>query len=105
MSLVTTQVALITFLAHVGSFVPATSARIGLTDRIFTRVASREAAAVPKSTFMIDLSQIAAMLRLSTERWVGLVRYWVAWVAGWLGAWLLSSLALHCSEPAAPTLS
>lgn len=43
-----TQVALITFLAHVGSFVPATSARVGLTDRIFTRLASREAAAVPQ---------------------------------------------------------
>lgn len=40
--------ALITFLAHVGSFVPATSARVGLTDRIFTRLASREAAAVPQ---------------------------------------------------------
>lgn len=42
------QVALITFLAHVGCFVPASSARVGLTDRIFTRVASREAAAVPQ---------------------------------------------------------
>ncbi|EFN56890.1 hypothetical protein CHLNCDRAFT_144556 [Chlorella variabilis] len=62
------QVALITFLAHVGSFVPAASARVGLADRIFTRVASREAAAVPQSTFMIDLTQIAAMLRLGTER-------------------------------------
>ena len=61
--------ALITFLAHVGSFVPAASARVGLADRIFTRVASREAAAVPQSTFMIDLTQIAAMLRLGTERW------------------------------------
>lgn len=43
-------------------------ARVGLTDRIFTRLASRESAATPQSTFMIDLSQIAAMLRLSTER-------------------------------------
>jgi DNA mismatch repair protein MSH5 len=58
----------ISFLAHVGSFVPAASARVGLTDRIFTRVASREAAALPQSAFMIDLSQVAAMLRLSTER-------------------------------------
>ena len=44
------QVALITFLAHVGSFVPASSARVGLTDRIFTRLASREAAAVPQAS-------------------------------------------------------
>lgn len=62
------QVALITFLAHVGSFVPATLARVGLCDRIFTRVASREAAAVPQSAFMIDLTQVASMLRLGTER-------------------------------------
>ena len=63
-----TQVAIIAFLAHVGSFVPASSARIGLVDRIFTRLASREAAALPQSAFMLDLTQVAAMLRLSTER-------------------------------------
>jgi DNA mismatch repair protein MSH5 len=62
------QVALIAFLAHVGSFVPAEEATIGLVDRIFTRVASHEAAAVPQSTFLIDLSQTAAMLRLATPR-------------------------------------
>ncbi|KAL4443274.1 hypothetical protein ABPG75_011011 [Micractinium tetrahymenae] len=62
------QVALITFLAHVGSFVPAASARIGLCDRIFTRVASREAAALPQSAFMIDLTQVASMLHLGSER-------------------------------------
>jgi DNA mismatch repair protein MSH5 len=64
-------VALIVFLAHVGSFVPAASARVGLVDRIFTRLASREAAALPQSAFMLDLTQVAAMLRLSTERWAG----------------------------------
>ena len=48
----------------------AQEARVGLTDRIFTRLASSESAAAPQSTFMIDLSQVAAMLRMSTERWV-----------------------------------
>lgn len=62
------QVGLIVFLAHVGSFVPAESATVGLTDRIFTRVVTRESGAVPQSTFMIDLSQVASMLRLSTPR-------------------------------------
>jgi len=62
------QVAIIVFLAHVGSFVPAEYAEIGLTDRIFTRVTTRECVTVPQSTFMIDLSQVAAMLRLSTPR-------------------------------------
>ena len=50
------------------SFVPATSATIGVTDRIFTRVATTEALAVPQSAFMMDLSQVAAMLRHATPR-------------------------------------
>lgn len=62
------QVALITFLAHIGSFVPADEAQIGLTDRIFTRLASKESAAIPQSTFLVDLTQVSAMLRHSTER-------------------------------------
>lgn len=67
------QVGVITFLAHVGSFVPAQSARVGLADRIFTRLSSHEAAApgagLPQqSSFMVDLTQVASMLRLATER-------------------------------------
>nr|XP_024357011.1 DNA mismatch repair protein MSH5-like isoform X4 [Physcomitrium patens] len=62
------QVALIVFLAHIGSFVPAEAAVIGLTDRIFTRVSSKETMAVQQSTFMIDLHQIAFMLRHATSR-------------------------------------
>ncbi|KAL3696346.1 hypothetical protein R1sor_010422 [Riccia sorocarpa] len=62
------QVALIAFLAHIGSFVPADKAVVGLIDRIFSRVASRETIGVSQSTFMIDLNQIAVMLRHSTAR-------------------------------------
>ena len=61
--------ALIVFLAHVGSFVPAAEATIGLTDRIFTRIASQDSVSVPQSTFMIDLSQLATMLQLATPRY------------------------------------
>jgi hypothetical protein len=50
---------------------PMQSAVIGLTDRIFTRVATLESAAVPQSSFMIDLSQVAGMLRHATERCEG----------------------------------
>ncbi|KAL3151543.1 MutS protein msh5, variant 2 [Trebouxia sp. C0009 RCD-2024] len=64
----TKQVALIVFLAHVGSFVPAAEATIGLTDRIFTRIASQDSVSVPQSTFMVDLSQLATMLQLATPR-------------------------------------
>ncbi len=45
------------FLAHVGSFVPAEAARIGLVDQIFTRIHTRESVSVALSTFMIDLNQ------------------------------------------------
>ena len=45
-------------------------ATVGLTDRIFTRVESQEAAAVGRSQFMMDLCQVASMLRLATARCV-----------------------------------
>ena len=69
----TKQVALIVFLAHVGSFVPAAEATIGLTDRIFTRIASQDSVSVPQSTFMVDLSQLATMLQLATPRCVAVL--------------------------------
>ena len=50
---------MIVFLAHIGSFVPAESATIGLTDRIFTRIHTRETVSVGLSTFMIDLNQVS----------------------------------------------
>lgn len=52
------QVGLIVFLAHIGSFVPAESATVGITDRIFTRIHTRETVSVGLSTFMIDLNQV-----------------------------------------------
>ncbi|KAF2495890.1 hypothetical protein BU16DRAFT_560749 [Lophium mytilinum] len=61
------QVALIVFLAHVGSFVPAESAKIGLTDKILTRVSTRETVSRIQSAFMIDLQQISLALSLATR--------------------------------------
>ncbi|GAA5999375.1 hypothetical protein JCM5350_004037 [Sporobolomyces pararoseus] len=60
------QIALITFLAHIGSFVPADKALVGLTDRIMTRVSTKESITRGSSAFMIDLQQISYMLRNST---------------------------------------
>ena len=62
------QVALIVFLAHIGSFVPAQAATIGLTDRILTRVARQDAQSRLQSTFMADLTQVAALLQQATSR-------------------------------------
>ncbi|GAA5852579.1 hypothetical protein JCM3766R1_005370 [Sporobolomyces carnicolor] len=62
------QIALITYLAHLGSFVPAEKALVGLTDRIMTRVSTKESVAKGSSAFMIDLQQISYMLRNATPR-------------------------------------
>ncbi|OEL25638.1 DNA mismatch repair protein MSH5 [Dichanthelium oligosanthes] len=60
-------VALIVFLAHIGSFVPADSAIVGLTDRIFCAMGSKSMT-TEQSTFMIDLHQVGTMLRHATLR-------------------------------------
>eukprot|EP01127_Copromyxa_protea_P016716 TRINITY_DN5012_c0_g1_i15.p1 TRINITY_DN5012_c0_g1~~TRINITY_DN5012_c0_g1_i15.p1 ORF type:complete len:374 (+),score=44.11 TRINITY_DN5012_c0_g1_i15:571-1692(+) len=62
------QVGLITFMAHLGSFVPAEIALIGKTDRIMTRIQSSESVSVDKSSFMIDCQQAASMTTLATSR-------------------------------------
>ncbi len=62
------QVALIVYMAHIGSFVPAQSARIGLTDKILTRIATRESVSKNSSAFMIDLQQTNIALLNSTSK-------------------------------------
>lgn len=62
------QVAITVFLAHIGSYVPATRARIGITDRILTRIATRETVADDESAFMVDLKQAAFTLNFGTRR-------------------------------------
>ena len=62
------QAALIVLLAHVGSYVPATSARIGLVDRIFTRIGSSDDLAGGRSTFMVEMTETANILHNATER-------------------------------------
>ncbi|HEV2579927.1 MAG TPA: DNA mismatch repair protein MutS [Ktedonobacteraceae bacterium] len=61
------QVALITLMAQMGSFVPARGARIGLVDRIFTRVGAEDDIASGKSTFMVEMEETAAILRHATR--------------------------------------
>ena len=62
------QVASIVLLAHIGSFVPARNARIGLVDRIFTRVGAEDDLARGLSTFMVEMVETAHILRSATER-------------------------------------
>ncbi len=62
------QVALIVLLAQIGSFVPAASARIGIVDRIFTRIGAREDQAAGQSTFMVEMVETANILNNATPR-------------------------------------
>lgn len=62
------QTALITLLAQIGSFVPAESARIGLVDKIFTRVGASDNISVGESTFMVEMNEAANIMNNLTER-------------------------------------
>ncbi|HCI74070.1 MAG TPA: DNA mismatch repair protein MutS [Lachnospiraceae bacterium] len=61
------QSALIVLMAQIGSFVPASSANIGLADRIFTRVGASDDLASGQSTFMVEMSEVALILRQATR--------------------------------------
>lgn len=61
------QVAIITIMAHIGSFVPAKSAQIPITDRIFTRIGATDDLAFGQSTFMVEMTEVANILRNATS--------------------------------------
>ena len=62
------QTAIITLMAHMGSFVPATAATIGLTDKIFTRVGASDNLSGGESTFMVEMNETASIINNITER-------------------------------------
>ena len=62
------QAALIVLMAQLGSFVPASSANIGLVDRIFTRVGASDDLASGQSTFMVEMNEVANILRNATSK-------------------------------------
>jgi DNA mismatch repair protein MutS len=67
-STVLRQVGLIALMAHVGSFVPASDAEIGVLDRLFTRVGASDNLARGQSTFMVEMSETSAILHTATAR-------------------------------------
>ena len=60
------QVALITLMAQIGSYVPASSARIGVVDKIFTRVGASDDLSMGQSTFMVEMMEVATILKEAT---------------------------------------
>ena len=62
------QVALIVVMAQIGSYVPATDARIGIVDKVFTRVGASDDLASGQSTFMLEMNEVAYILRNATQK-------------------------------------
>ncbi len=62
------QVALITLMAQMGSFVPARSARVGIVDKIFTRVGASDDLTTGQSTFMLEMNEVAYILKNATKK-------------------------------------
>ena len=62
------QVALIVLMAQMGSFVPARSARIGIVDRVFTRIGASDDLASGQSTFMVEMAEVASILKYATAK-------------------------------------
>ena len=62
------QVALLTLMAQIGSFIPARQARIGIVDRIFTRVGASDELARGQSTFMVEMTETARILNMATRK-------------------------------------
>ncbi|CAM9849725.1 unnamed protein product [Ectocarpus fasciculatus] len=92
------QVGVTVYLAHVGSFVPAEKAVIGLTDRIFTRIATVETSSLPQSSFTIDVNQIAQMVRTSTPRSLLLIDEFGKGTSPADGIGLVAALLRHLSR-------
>ncbi|KAK0379729.1 MutS domain V [Colletotrichum limetticola] len=91
------QVALIVYLAHIGSFVPATGATIGLTDQILTRISTRESVSQAESTFGTDLRQVAFLLNRATRRTLVAIDEFGKGTAADDGAGLMTALIDHFS--------
>lgn len=92
------QVALITLLAYVGSFVPAASASIGPIDRIFTRIGAADDLAGGRSTFMVEMTESAAILNNATEHSLVLMDEVGRGTSTFDGLALAWSIARHLAE-------
>src|SRR6266542_1776072 len=101
------QAALIVILAHMGSFVPARSARLGIVDRVFTRIGASDNLARGRSTFMVEMTETAAILHTATPRSLVLldeVGRGTATYDGLSIAWAVAEFLHDSAEHAAKTL-
>ncbi|RMY41467.1 hypothetical protein D0866_00587 [Hortaea werneckii] len=97
------QVAIIVYMAHIGSYVPAEAAKIGLTDKILTRISTRESVSRMQSAFMIDLQQISVALSLATRRSLLIVDEFGKGTESYDGAGLAAGVFEHLLQRGAET--
>ena len=92
------QAAIITYMAHVGSFVPAAKASVGITDKLLVRIATRESVSRSQSAFMVDLQQVSMALSLATNRSLLIIDEFGKGTAANDGAGLAAGLFEHLAS-------
>ena len=93
------QVALICLMAQIGSFVPAKSARIGVVDRVFTRIGASDDLAAGQSTFMVEMSEVAEILRNATNRSLLILDEIGRGTSTYDGMSIARAVLEHCADP------
>jgi len=93
------QVALITLMAQMGSFVPARSARIGVVDRVFTRIGASDDLASGQSTFMVEMTEVASLLQNATRRSLLILDEIGRGTSTYDGMAIARAVLEHCADP------
>ena len=93
------QVALIVLMAQMGGFVPAARARIGVVDRIFTRVGASDDLSAGQSTFMVEMTEVADILRCATKRSLLILDEIGRGTSTYDGMSIARAVLEHCADP------
>jgi len=93
------QVALIVLMAQMGSFVPAKSAHVGIVDRIFTRIGASDDLAAGQSTFMVEMTEVAALLNNATKRSLLILDEIGRGTSTYDGMAIARAVLEHCADP------
>ena len=93
------QVALIVLMAQMGSFVPARAARIGIVDRVFTRIGASDDLAAGQSTFMVEMTEVAELLKNATNRSLLILDEIGRGTSTYDGMAIARSVVEYCADP------
>ena len=93
------QVALMVLMAQIGSFVPAKAARIGVCDRVFTRIGASDDLSAGQSTFMVEMTEVAEILRCATARSLLILDEIGRGTSTFDGMAIARAVLEHCANP------